>query len=488
MHTSIGGPALRIRVSNEHGSVPLRVGAARVALRMAGADIVRGSDRALTFSGFGAITIPPGALVLSDPVALEVAALSDLAVSLYFPGEVQASTIHANTTQTSYVTPTGNYSASIGLPVQRIIFSWPFLTEVDVQSSGSALVALGDAITEGGATTRDANHRWPDFLAMRLQAMHDPLAQRSGRRMVGNRQIGIVNRAIGASRQDGAPAIAALARFDRDVLAMAGARQLIVLLGQNELGLAHEAALGIDALIAGYRQLIARAHAQGLTIYGGTMTPFEGGKRLAHAAPDREQLRQAAKQWIRSSGEFDAVIDFDRAVRDPGRPARMLPAFDSGDHVHPNDQGMHDGAASAHARFGGNDHRRGVNVGHHAGGQAVLAEPPFGFAAGIDQHRAAAGAVARFDIVQDAADHPRGLQVDVVLARRLDQHARHGLAAQAGNRIGGHLAVRVVRAIIKTIECQLFAKQQVGQAVLHRGQRRFRVAPVRHPVLVADHE
>ena len=330
VHTSIGGNQLRIRVSNERGSVPLRLGEAHLALRMAGADIVPGSDRALTFSGYPSITIPAGALALSDPVELDVPALSDLAVSLHFPGEVQATTIHGNTTQTNYISSKGNFTGTAVLPTQRIIFSWPFLTEVDVQSAGSALVMLGDSITDGAATTRDANHRWPDFLAMRLQAMHDPLAHRADRLVIGNRQVGIVNRGM-----DGIGA--ALARFDRDVLATAGARQLIVLLGVNDIG---APVLGIEELVSAYRQLIARAHAKGLAIYGGTMTPFEGAAGRGYFTPDKELVRQAANQWIRTSAEFDAVIDFDRAVRDPSHPARLLPVFDSGDHLHPNDLGM----------------------------------------------------------------------------------------------------------------------------------------------------
>lgn len=352
VHTSIGGASLRIRVSNERGAVPLRIGEAHAALRLAGADIVPGSDRALTFSGGTSITIPPGAVALSDPVELDVPPLSDLAVSLYLPGEVQGTTIHGNTSQTNYVSFPGNFTAAAVLPSQRIIFSWPFLTEVDVQSSGSALVALGDSITDGGVTTRDANHRWPDFLAMRLQATHDLLAQQTDRLVSGNRQVGIVNRGIGGNRQLRDPAdnpmsgVAALARFDRDVLATAGARHVIVLLGISDIGTPGtpdsqaDPAVGIDELITGYRQLIARAHARGLAIYGGTMTPFEGTFRPGYYTPEKELVRQAANDWIRSSNEFDAVIDFDRALRDPAHPARLLPAFDSGDHLHPNDAGM----------------------------------------------------------------------------------------------------------------------------------------------------
>lgn len=352
VHTSIGGSSLRIRVSNERGATPLPIGAAHVALRLAGADIVPASDRVLTFSGRASIAIAPGAVVLSDPVALEVPPLSDLAVSLHLPGEVQATTIHGNTSQTNYVSFPGNFSGAAALPTQRIIFSWPFLTEVDVQSSGSAVVALGDAITDGHATTRDANHRWPDFLALRLQATHDLLAQQIDRLVSPQRPVGVVNRGIAGNRQlRDAPdnpmaGMAALARFDRDVLATAGARHVIVLLGIGDIGAPGtpaspgDPAVGIDELVAGYRQLIARAHARGLAIYGGTMTPFEGVAKPGYYTPDKELVRQGVNAWIRSSGEFDAVIDFDRVLRDPRRPSRMLPAYDSGDHLHPNDAGM----------------------------------------------------------------------------------------------------------------------------------------------------
>lgn len=359
VHTSIGGSQVRIRVSNELGTTPLRIGAAHVALRRAGSDIVAGTDRVLTFSGATSITVPAGAPVLSDPVALDVPALSDLAVSLYLPGDVQATTIHGSAFQTNYVSLPGNFTGAATLPTQRTITSWPFLTEVDVNAPGAgAIVALGDSITDGAVTTVDANRRWPDLLALRLQTTRDqaagkldPAGSTAALRAL-NSRLGVVNRGIGGNRLLRDPGEqplfgrAALVRFDRDVLATAGVRHLIVLIGINDIG--HPGTGSIPAtetvtaqdLIAGYRQLIARAHAKGIPVYGATLTPFEGTVFPGYYTPEKEAVRQAVNNWIRSSDEFDAVIDFDRAVRDPAQPTRMLPAYDSGDHLHPNDLGM----------------------------------------------------------------------------------------------------------------------------------------------------
>ena len=355
VHTTLGGTRVRIRISNELGTTPLRIGEAHVALRQGGAGIVAGSDRALTFSGSAGITIPPGAPVLSDPVDLAVPALSDLAVSLHLPETVQATTIHGSAFQTNYVSLPGNFTGAATLPAERTITSWPFLTEVDVDAPGSAaIVALGDSITDGSNTTLDTNRRWPDLLALRLQTTRDLAAAPNGvaSLLAPNARLSVINRGIGGNRLLRDPGEqplfgrAALARFDRDVLAAAGARYMIVLIGINDIG--HPGTGTIPAsetvtaqdLIAGYRQLIARAHAKGITVYGATLTPFEGTVFPGYYTPEKEQVRQAVNNWIRSGDEFDGVIDFERAVRDPAHPARMLPAYDSGDHLHPNDLGM----------------------------------------------------------------------------------------------------------------------------------------------------
>jgi len=336
VHTSIGGTRVRIRLSNEMGSTPLRIGGAHVALRAGGADIQAGTDRALTFSGNPGIVIPPGAPVLSDPVDLNVPALSDLAISLYLPGTQGATTIHGTASQTNYVSLPGDFSGAASLPTQRTILSWPFLTEVDVTGGGAAIVTLGDSITDGTRSTPDTNNRWPDWLARRLQIVRDPVAGI-------NNSLGVVNRGISGNRLLSNPPEGSLAgrsileRFDRDVLATAGVRYMTLMIGINDIGNSSATnPVSSGDLIAGYRQVIARAHARGIAVYGATLTPFEGA---GYYSPEKEVVRQAVNSWIRSSDEFDGVIDFDRVTRDPSHPARLLPAYDSGDHLHPNDFG-----------------------------------------------------------------------------------------------------------------------------------------------------
>ncbi|WP_082439701.1 MULTISPECIES: SGNH/GDSL hydrolase family protein [unclassified Massilia] len=340
VHSSVGGNRVRIRISNEMGSTPLRIGSAHIALRAGGADIQAGTDRPLTFSGNTAITIPPGAPALSDPVELNVPALSDLAISVYLPGTVGATTIHGTASQTNYVSLPGDFTGAASLPTQRTILSWPYLTEVDVDggqaSGGAAIVTLGDSITDGTRSTPDTNNRWPDWLARRLQTVRDPITGINGR-------LGVVNRGISGNRLLSNPPEGSLAgrsiqeRFDRDVLATAGVRYMTLMIGINDIGNSSAAnPVSADDLIAGYRQVIARAHEKGIAVYGATLTPFEGA---GYYSPEKEVVRQAVNNWIRSSDEFDAVIDFDRVTRDPAHPTRFLPAYDSGDHLHPNDLG-----------------------------------------------------------------------------------------------------------------------------------------------------
>ncbi|RZA30776.1 MAG: SGNH/GDSL hydrolase family protein, partial [Lysobacteraceae bacterium] len=325
VHTSIGGNRVRIRVSNEFGSVPLRIGAARIGLRAGGSDVAPGTDRALSFGGRPVVSIPPGAPVLSDPVELNIPPLSDLAVSLYLPGTVQATTVHANAFQTSYVSLPGDFTAAPTLPVLRTIALWPFLTGVEVDAAGPAIVTLGDSITDGTRSTPDANKRWPDWLARRLQTVRDPVKGINAR-------LGVVNRGINGNRLlSNAPnplfGRSALERVDRDVLVTPGVRYLTVLIGINDIGNSSATSpVTLEDIVAGYRQLIARAHAKNISVIGGTLLPFEGA---GYYSAEKEQLRQAVNAWIRNHDEFDAVIDFDRATRDPVRPSRLLPAYDS---------------------------------------------------------------------------------------------------------------------------------------------------------------
>jgi lysophospholipase L1-like esterase len=344
VHTSLGGNQVRIRLSNELGATPLRIGAAHIALRQEGASIVPGTDRVLTFGGVPGITIPPGAPALSDPVDLNVPAVADLAVSLHLPGTVQATVFHGLGYQTNYVSPKGDFTGAARLQAERTMTSWPFLTEVDVSTTGrGSIVAFGDSITDGASSKAESNHRWPDLLALRLKNSSEPAL---------NRSLGVVNRGISGARLLRDPGWdplfgkSALARFDRDVLATAGVRYMMVFIGINDIG--HPGMGNIPAsevptaeeMISGYRQLIERARAKGIAAYGVTLTPFEGTVFPGYYTPAKEAVRQAVNKWIRSSGAFDAVIDFERAVRDPAHPTRLLPAYDSGDHLHPNDAGM----------------------------------------------------------------------------------------------------------------------------------------------------
>ena len=333
---SMGGNRVRIRLSNEMGAAPLTVGAAAIGLRAAGSDLAPGTTRALTFGGRAGVTLAPGTPALSDPVDLNLAPLADVAVSLYLPGLMPATTLHGTALQTGYVSTAGDYSNATAFQVERTITQWPFLTALDVDAGGAAIVALGDSITDGTRSTVDASNRWTDVLARRLQTTRDARAASPPRPSVINRGIS-GNRLLGTNSANLLAGRSALERFDRDVLATSGARHLVVLIGINDIGNSSARnPVTAEDLIAGYRQLIARARAARIAIIGATLLPFEGA---AYYSVEKEALRQAVNAWIRSGDEFDAVIDFDRATRDPARPSRLLPAYDSGDHLHPGDLG-----------------------------------------------------------------------------------------------------------------------------------------------------
>jgi lysophospholipase L1-like esterase len=328
VHTSIGGDQVRVRLST-FGAAALVIGAAHIALRDAGAAIVPGSDRTLTFGGQSSIVIPTGAVVLSDPVQLEVPALSDLAVSVLVPESTGPATWHFVASQSSYISPPGDFTASADMPVAATTQAWFWLAGVDVIASKrtGGVVTFGDSVTDGTRSTPDTNNRWPDHLARRL--VDQP----------GNHYMGVLNEAISGNRllNDGIGPNG-LARFDRDVLTQTGVTHVIVLLGNNDILFVFSAAefVTVDRIIQGHRQLIARAHARGLKIYGGTLTPFGG---FALSSSLKEEMRQKVNDWIRASGEYDDVIDFDEVLRDPSDPTRLVPLYDSGDHLHPNDLG-----------------------------------------------------------------------------------------------------------------------------------------------------
>jgi len=338
VHTSIGGGAVRVRLSNVFGKQGVEIGTVHLAVRGKNAEIAPGTDRALTFSGRPSVTIPPNAMILSDPVKLAVQPNSDLAVSIYLPNRALGGGVHYAAEQTSYIGQ-GDQAGSPAISQPQTVTSWIWLAGVDVQAaeSAGAVVAFGDSITDGARSTLDANHRWPDILAARLRA-------RKGR------ELSVVDAGIGGNRilHDAQSnvrfGINALARFDRDVLEQPGVKYVVVLEGINDLGHAGSSAplsetVTADDLIAALRQLIVRAHERGVKIFGATLTPFEGTVFNGYFSPEKEAKRKALNQWIRTAKEFDGVIDFDKAVSDPAHPDRVLPAYDSGDHLHPGDAG-----------------------------------------------------------------------------------------------------------------------------------------------------
>jgi lysophospholipase L1-like esterase len=343
VRTSAGGERVRVKVSNTFGTEPLTIGAAHVARRAADASIRPETDRTLTFGGKPSIAVPVGAVALSDAVNLAVPAGSDLAVSIYLPRRTVEVTTHVSAFQTSYVSPAGDFTAARTFEVSDTITTWPFLTGVDVASGpqGAAIVAFGDSITDGASSTRDANRRWPDLLAARLRER--PELNHLGvlnQGIIGNRILHPTETQFGNLFGP-----AGLARFDRDVIAQAGVQYLIVLLGINDIG--HPGAnapasdeVTADEMIAGYRQFIERAHEKGIAVFGATLLPFEDTTIPRFYSVEKEAKRQAVNRWIRTGGAFDAIIDFDRVMRDPARPTRMLPKYDSGDHLHPSDAGM----------------------------------------------------------------------------------------------------------------------------------------------------
>ena len=350
VHLSIGGSALQVRFSNEFGTAPLVIGEAHVGLA-AGSQpsrsVAPGSDRRLSFAGHVSATVPAGAPLLSDPVRLAVRPGADLVVSLYLPRPTRATTTHAFAFQDNVVAA-GNVTGSRTVTPTATFGQWWFLSGVSVAAPArdGAVVVLGDSITDGANTTPNTNSRWPDVLARRLQATRDL------------RGLGVLNEGISGNRLlhdpnplpgSGADAFAAqfgesaLRRFDRDVSSQPGARYVIVLLGVNDLG--HPGTIAPEServtpadLIAGYQQVIDRAHQQGMLVFGGTITPF-ANDTFGFDTPANRAARLVVNRWIRTSGAYDGVVDFDAALRDPADPERIRPEFDSGDHLHPNDAG-----------------------------------------------------------------------------------------------------------------------------------------------------
>ena len=337
---SAGGDQVRVRFSNEMGDVPLVIGSASVALIEKDSTVRKDALRKLTFGGLDSITIPGGAPALSDPVDLPVADLSEVAVSIYLPEKTEAGTVHMD--RTAYVSSEGDFTLSTELPGAVKSTTQVFLPGIQVLApeATGVIVALGDSITDGAASTPGTYNSWPHHLAARL-------ANRTGE----YRQVAVVNQGISGNQLlRSGMGVNTLARFDRDVLSTPGLTHIILLIGINDIGsggMTFPGATGPapamrtpEDLIAGYRQLIARTHGMSppVKIYGATLTPFEGTFE-GYYSPEKEMIRMAVNQWIRTSGEFDGVIDFDKAIQDPNNPGRMATAYDSGDKLHPGDAG-----------------------------------------------------------------------------------------------------------------------------------------------------
>jgi lysophospholipase L1-like esterase len=325
MRLNLGGEALRLRLTNEMGDRPLKVGAMSVAL--AGPDgKPLGAPVPVTFGGKGEALIPPGGPLLSDPVVLPVKAMDRISVSTFFVEP----TAPAGHRVRLFVSPQGNHIAKTDTPGEQTLRGPGLISGVDVRGAAQrpVLVTIGDSITEGARSTPDADMGWPEQLAARIAARGDATS--------------VVNVGISGGRllrEGSGPS--ALSRFDRDVLSVPGVTTVVVLEGINDIGRAAQQgyaseAVTADEVIAGYRQLIARAHARGVKIWGGVILPFEGAMYY-HAAG--EATRQAVNAWIRTSGEFDGVIDFEAVMKDPAKPGQMLESLHSGDHLHPGDAG-----------------------------------------------------------------------------------------------------------------------------------------------------
>jgi lysophospholipase L1-like esterase len=331
VHTSVAGSQVRVRLTNVFGNRSVTFAAASIAVRSSGATLVSGSSRALTFGGRASVTVAAGQEVFSDATAFTVSAAQDLAVSVAVQGASGHATDHAVARTTSFLSPagSGNHTADVGAGAfTNTITSWLFVDGVDVLNTAinGSVVALGDSITDGVGSTNNASRRWPNLLALRLRAAGRPLSVVdegiSGNALMFN------SSQVGQS---------ALTRLDRDVLNQTGVRDVIVLEGINDIGGAHD--FTVSQYLGAYQQIISRAHARGLRVIGGTLLPFKPAGAPNYYTPQGDTTRMQVNNWIRTSGAFDGVVDFDRAMQSPSDPLRLNPAFDSGDHLHPNDAG-----------------------------------------------------------------------------------------------------------------------------------------------------
>ena len=340
---TIGGKKLRVRLSNEFGTTPLTIAAAHIALTDLDSRIQPATDQVLTFGGSPKITIPSGAPAFSDPVEIAVRPFTEVSISLYVPGTVATVSSHLQSLHDSYFAGPGDRTSMQELPNPETKRPVYFVSGIDILApyGTGTTVAFGDSITEGAGRKSGQYIDYPDQLAKRLAAQ-------------GETTIAVVNQGIGGNRiLHDITGPSALSRFDRDVLSLPGTTNLIVLLGINDIGFARvrmPGAKGTDAkegpfasqpvsadeIIVGLQQIIGRARAHGIKVFGATLTPFEGTNVYDESG---EAIRQAVNKWIRSTGAFDAIIDFDKEICDPEHPAKVRQEYDSGDHIHPSAAG-----------------------------------------------------------------------------------------------------------------------------------------------------
>lgn len=331
VRASTGGPRSRIRLANAFGAPTVVIGSASVARRDSAAAVVPGSSQPLRFGGETSLVLHPGVVVYSDPLDFGIEPLEEVVVSLYLSGEVGAPTTHPLGLRDTYLSPPGDYTDSLSFAPVETTRSYNWLAGVDVSAPEEAfsIVAFGNSITDGAVSTPNEDRDWPSRLARRFA--DDP----------STRNIGIVNAGISGNRVlSDAAGVSALARLDRDVFSYSGVKWLIFMEGINDIGAlargpTHPETTA-ERLIWAYQQVIDRAHANGVKVAGATLTPYEGA---GYFSEEGEAIRSRVNEWIRTSGAFDAVIDFDAATRDPAHPRRFLPTYDPGDHLHPNDTG-----------------------------------------------------------------------------------------------------------------------------------------------------
>jgi lysophospholipase L1-like esterase len=328
VHLSVGGVEIRVRISDVFGTGPLQISDVRVALSAGGARTVPGTSRRVTFDGSDQVTIPAGQREFSDPVHMRVGDGQNLAISIFFRHATGRATWHPAAIRTSYYSTPGDHSAAAsGADYPHRTAAWYFLDGVDVinPSVYGAVVTLGASTTDGVRSAWGANERYPDDLARRLLGLPAGL------------RLSVLNAGLSGNQlltNGGTAGQSALARFDRDVLEQSGVRVVIIWEGTNDIG--DHADMTAARLIAGYRRLIAEAHARGVAVVGATLQPYAGAR---YYSPHGNEVREQVNRWIRTSGAFDAVADFDAVLRSPTDPIRLRPAYDSGDHLHPNDAG-----------------------------------------------------------------------------------------------------------------------------------------------------